>query len=1045
MSDIGDAVIGCLPKEGIVRGENQRIGLWAGLTLLSVCLLAANAHAQYFGQNKVRNKSHDFKVLKTDHFDIHYYDEKKDMAVEFGRMAERWYSRLRTILNHDLSGRQAIVVYASHPDFRGTTVLPDYIGETTGGVTEGLRRRIVMPLSGTLADTDHVLGHELIHAFQFDITTRRGPMGGSGTPGAIRLPLWFIEGMAEYLSVGAADPHTAMWMRDAVEREQLPAVSQLDDPKYFPYRWGQAFWAYVAGKYGDDIVGKILKAAGHAGSAEGAIASVLQSSIEQISQDWQRALKDQYTPVLQATAAAEKQARAIVRAEKNAGGLNVSPVLSPDGKLVAFFSERDQYSIDLFLAEAETGTIVGKITETALDPHFDSLQFMNSAGTWHPDGLKFAFGGIAKGRPQLSIYDLKQKSIEKRFSFAEIDDIFSPAWSPDGASILFSGMANGHVDLFLMEASTGKLKRLTDDPFAELQPAWSPDGKKVVYSTEKFNSSLEQMTFGELQLAVMDIATGDTKLLPAFPSGKHIGAQWSADGSFIYFLSDRDGISNIYRMPSTGGEIAQVTNLQTGVSGISKWSPAFSTAAKSDRLVFSAFRQGQYSLFMMEGSEALAGKSPATEIAGMHAGTLPPLQRSKELVRPLLRTQEQVVATSDSFKHETYRPSLSLEYIAPPSVSVGMSNFGAMIGGGTALYFSDLLGQHKLMTAFQTATTLDGGKFLNSLSGIATYENQKSRWNWGFTGGQVPYLTGGYGRSLGLINGNPVVFDQETRYWEISRQFAGTLARPLSRAQRLEFSAGFQNISFDAETKVLAYSAITGEFLGEQKFTPDLPKALNMGTANAALVYDTSIFGGTSPILGQSYRFEAGVAAGSLKYATFLADYRRYFRIGGPLTLAGRIMHFGRYGGDAESPLMRDLSVGYPSLVRGYEAGSFTAAECVTSDAQSVSCPAFDRLFGSRMAVANAELRLSLTGYRGLLSSSGLPPVEIAPFFDAGMAWRSQEMARAFNVARKPVSSYGISTRFNVLGFFIGQLSFVRANDRPGKGWSWEFSVVPGF
>jgi outer membrane protein assembly factor BamA len=309
----------------------------------------------------------------------------------------------------------------------------------------------------------------------------------------------------------------------------------------------------------------------------------------------------------------------------------------------------------------------------------------------------------------------------------------------------------------------------------------------------------------------------------------------------------------------------------------------------------------------------------------------------------------------------------------------------------------------------------------------------------------VPYLTGGYGRSLSLINGNPVVFDQTTRYWEISRQFAGTLARPLSRAQRLEFSAGFQNISFDAETTIQAYSAITGEFLGEQKFTPDLPKSLNMGTANAALVYDTSIFGGTSPILGQRYRFEAGVAAGSLKYATLLVDYRRYFRIGGPLMFAGRVMHFGRYGGDAESPLMGDISVGYPSLVRGYEPGSFTPAECVVSSAQSISCPTFDRLFGSRMAVANAELRLSLTGYSGLLASSGLPPIEITPFFDAGMAWRSQDLARALNVARKPVSSYGVSTRFNVLGFFIGQLSFVRANDRPGKGWGWEFSIVPGF
>jgi hypothetical protein len=129
----------------------------------------------------------------------------------------------------------------------------------------------------------------------------------------------------------------------------------------------------------------------------------------------------------------------------------------------------------------------------------------------------------------------------------------------------------------------------------------------VVYSTERFGSSLEQLAFGDLQLAVMDLACGETRSLRAFPSGKHVGAQWSPDGSSIYFVSDKDGISNVYRMRTSGGEITQVTNLQTAVSGISKWSPAFSVAAKSERLVFSAFRQGQYSLFLMEGAEALAG------------------------------------------------------------------------------------------------------------------------------------------------------------------------------------------------------------------------------------------------------------------------------------------------------------------------------------------------------------------------------------------------------------------------------------------------------
>ncbi|MBN1566424.1 MAG: PD40 domain-containing protein [Acidobacteria bacterium] len=1010
----------------------------------ALCLFSLSAHGQYFGQNKVRYKSFDFKVLKTDHFDIHYYDEHAEAAVEFGRMAERWYSRFKTLLNHDLSSRQPIILYASHTDFRGTTVLPDYIGETTGGVTEGLRRRIIMPLAGPLADTDHVLGHELIHAFQFDMTTRSGPMGGSGLPGALRLPLWFIEGMAEYLSVGPVDPHTAMWMRDAVKREKLPSISKLDDAEYFPYRWGQAFWAYVAGRYGDPIVGAVLKAAGTSGTAEGALNSVLQISVEQLTQDWHEALRNTFDPVLNATRPLDKN-RQLIGKDKGHGTVNVGPVVSPDGKYVAFFSEKDLYSIDIFLADAETGRIHRKLTQTALDPHFDSLQFINSAGAWSPDGMKFAFAEMRKGRPEISIYDLASKKIVRRYAAKEVSDIFSLSWSPDDSAIVFSAMAKGHTDLFLLDMKSGGVKNLTADSYAELQPAWSPDGKFIAFSTDRFSSDLSQLSFGEPWLALIDMATLEVKPIPAFKTGKQIGAQWSADGSDLYFISDRDGISNIYRINIASGKISQITNVATGVSGIAKWSPAFSLAARAERLVFSAFEGGDYSIYTLDGAVALAGSAvnPSTEV--LNAGSLPLHQRKSDLVQPLLKAPREGLIGSREFQQDKYRPKLSLDYIAPPSVGVGLSNFGTMIGGGTALYWSDLLGQHNLMTAFQTATTSEGGKFLNSLSGIGAYENQKSRWNWGFVGGQVPYLTGSYGRSLVFIENRPVILDETVRYWEISRQAAFTVSKPFSRAQRLEFSAGFQNISFDAETRIEAYSAETGEFLGGQKFEPAVPDSLNLGTANAAIVYDTSIFGGTSPFLGQRYRFEAGIAAGTLNYTTILADYRKYIPLVGPLSLAGRVLHYGRYGKDSEDLRLSELFIGYPSLVRGYESGSFTPDECIVTSGNSISCPTFDRLFGSRLLVGNAEVRLPLLGFRGIIPSRSVPPVETAFFYDAGLAWRSKEISRALGIPRKPVSSYGATLRFNALGFFIGQLSYVHANDRPQKRWGWEFTLVPGF
>jgi hypothetical protein len=163
-------------------------------------------------------------------------------------MAERWYGRLSTILDHRLSGRQPIILYATMPQFQQTNVVGG-IGEGTGGVTEALMRRIVLPTGGTLTDMDHVIGHELVHAFQYDITGRGTPTSLGALPAAAALPLWFIEGMAEYLSIGPVSPFTAMWMRGSLV-DSLPSYRDLENPRYFPYRYGQALLAYIGGVWG---------------------------------------------------------------------------------------------------------------------------------------------------------------------------------------------------------------------------------------------------------------------------------------------------------------------------------------------------------------------------------------------------------------------------------------------------------------------------------------------------------------------------------------------------------------------------------------------------------------------------------------------------------------------------------------------------------------------------------------------------------------------------------------------------------------------------
>src|SRR5262249_27122479 len=147
---------------------------------------------------------------------------------------------------------QPIILYASHAHFAQTSILPGDVPEGVGGFTDHLAGRVVLPFAAGLGETDHVLGHEIVHAFQRDILRKEGRS-------LAMLPLWFSEGMAEYLSLGDdLDTNTRMWLRDAVAAKRIPTIPQLVNPKFFPYRYGQALWAFMASRYGHDVVVRAL-------------------------------------------------------------------------------------------------------------------------------------------------------------------------------------------------------------------------------------------------------------------------------------------------------------------------------------------------------------------------------------------------------------------------------------------------------------------------------------------------------------------------------------------------------------------------------------------------------------------------------------------------------------------------------------------------------------------------------------------------------------------------------------------------------------------
>jgi Tol biopolymer transport system component len=988
---------------------------------------ASPAAAQYFGQNKVQYRSFDFQVLKTEHFDIHYYPEAEAAARDAARMAERWYARLSKVLGHELSSRQPLILYASHPHFEQTNVIEGMLGEGTGGVTESFKRRIVMPVGGGPAATDHVLGHELVHAFQYDIL---GPN--------LNFPLWFIEGMAEYLSLGSHDPHTAVWLRDAALSEELPDVADLSNPRYFPYRFGHAFWAYVGGRWGDPAVAEILHTSSGPGGQRAAdpitiIEAVLGVSEEELSKAWHAAvLSSMLRPLGDRNTAA---GRRIIEPEDEQE-INVGPMLSPDGSRIAFLSSRSRISIDLYIADAATGHIERKLISTATDPHYDSLQFISSAGGWDPTGQRLAVAAIRAGRPVLAIFNANSGDREREVTLEEVDEVFHPAWSPDGRQIAFSALSGGYSDLWVMDVASGAARKLTDDAFGDLQPSWSPDGRQVVFVTDRFTSSLATLEFGEYGLAVLDVATGRPARLSTFEGTRHNSPQWTRDGA-IFFIAYPDGVPDVYRVSAAGGAPARVTRLITGATAITATSPALTAAADGSRLALVVYREATYEIQAVEGTQ-LRGLEAVPTRTTVDAGQLPPVKRVGEQVDAVLSSPRLGLPAQPTQSVEEYDADLSLDYIGQEFGVSTFNSLGGYVGGGIAMTFSDMLGDHLVTSLLQ----VNGG--FEDFGGQIGYLNRTRRWNWGGFLEQIPYVTGGVLGGVEVVDGREVFVEQLVRDRTVDRRLSGLVQYPFSRARRIEFGASVRQLSFNRDIDTRGFALDSGELLFEEQEDIELAEPLALGEVNAAFVHDTSVYGATGPILGHRSRFAVSPIFGDLRFTNVTVDVRHYVMPFTPLTIAARALHIGRYGTDADSLRLSPLFVGFPGLVRGYDAGSFDFSDCEVSSPGV--CSSAEGLIGSRLLVAGVELRAPLVGlFTGQLDYGPLP-VELIGFFDAGVAWDDASRPSGFGEGTRPwARSVGAGVRINAFGYMILELDAVRPLDRVDKSWRFVFGIRPGF
>ena len=252
------------------------------------------------------------------------------------------------------------------------------------------------------------------------------------------------------------------------------------------------------------------------------------------------------------------------------------PVWSPDGKRIAFKSDRDGHvnvhgwpTHDIYVMDAD-GSNPQNLTNNPADDWDPS---------WSPDGKRIAFTSRRDGPFNIEVYVMDADGSNLQNLTNNPRDDRNPSWSPYGAHIVFSARRKGHFEnkfsitheVYVMNVNGGNQRRLTDNRNNDWDPVWSPDGKRIAFEADR-KGNLEKF-----DIYVMDADGGNLQKLTNHRAWDG-SPSWSPDGERIVFHSERDGNYEIYVMDADGGNLQNLTNHRRGDFSPAWYTPPYAVA-----------------------------------------------------------------------------------------------------------------------------------------------------------------------------------------------------------------------------------------------------------------------------------------------------------------------------------------------------------------------------------------------------------------------------------------------------------------------------------
>ena len=818
-------------------------------SLLFIFLFTELSSAQfyYFGRNKVQYEDFDWKILRTRHFNIYYYGEMETIAEIGAYYAEEIYDELKVRLNHVVTRKIPLIFYNTSIHFQQTNITPGLIPEGVGGFFEFLKGRVVLPSTGSLKDFRHVIRHELVHVFMTNKIYRT--LSDHRIPPDALPPLWFVEGLAEYLST-EVDAQAEMVMRDAVINNYFVGIKDIYAiyGSFLMYKEGQSFLEFVDEVYGKEKIPLMVENFWMYKNFNNLLEYLLGKTIEEIDDEWLYWLRKKYYPLFD-----EKLPHNIGAKKLTEKGFYFSPVhLNIKGKDFVYSSaNRDGYS-SIYRIELDEKFNAKDSPELVLrgekTDEFESFHLFQSAIDVSAEGL-LAFVTKSGATDVIHFLNTADNKLNKSFQRDYLISISSPKFSSDGNKITFQAVdQKGFSDIYVYHIISDSLDRITNDYYDDKSPVFGRNDKEIIFTSDRTAGRINR----KYNLFSIDKYSKRISYL-TYIDANISSPVISPDNNEIYFTSDVDGVRNIWKMDYKPDNEKPASIRRVSRFFTSSFDPSF---IANNKLIFTGFEKFSFQIYSLDLNNINSDSILTVAMDFSGAGG---------------KWHHKFLSAFSEREKLEYEKDYTLDYAA------GLVSTDPVFGtqGGAIFSLSDILGDDKYFFLLYNTANVQSD-FLKSFNVAIERLDLSKRVNYGYG---VFHFSG---RRYDIR-------DSDEYYYE--RIFGGFFRfnYPLSKFQRIEALASLANS--DKEV-----------FAGIRQ-----RKALLL-TNSVSFVHDNSLWGPSGPLDGSRLLLLLGYTSdikfSNVNYFSFIADLRHYYRLGLTTSIAGRLGFFYNEGKEARRYFM---------------------------------------------------------------------------------------------------------------------------------------------